>query len=114
MIMRLAVLGDSIAHGVGADDPSHTPAERLRSALAADGIVAEPRVFAVPGARSAGLGRQLRQALAWQPNLAVVVIGANDLTHLVPPDQAADHLRRTVRDLRGGGAEVVVAPAPDL
>jgi len=114
MTMRLAVLGDSIAYGVGADDPSHTLAERLRSALAGHGIVVQPRVFAVPGARSAGLGRQVRQALAWQPQLAVTVIGANDLTHFVPQDQAVEHLRRAVRDLRAQDVQVVVAPAPDL
>lgn len=114
MTLRLAVLGDSIAYGVGADHPSHTLAERLRHALAAHDLPVEPRVFAVPGARSAGLARQVQRALAFRPHLAVTIIGANDLTHFVPHAEAADHLRRAVRDLRAAGAEVVVAPAPDL
>lgn len=114
MTLRLAVLGDSIAYGVGADHPSHTLAERIRSALAAQGVVVEPRVFAVPGARSAGLPAQVRRALAWQPHLAVTVIGANDLTHFVPHDQAVQHLRSALRSLREQEVEVVVAPAPDL
>ena len=114
MTMRLAVLGDSIAYGVGADHASHTIAERLRHALATREVLVEPRVFAVPGARSAGLARQVQRALSFQPDLAVAIIGANDLTHFVPPVEAAEHLRRAVRDLRDAGAEVVVAPAPDL
>jgi lysophospholipase L1-like esterase len=114
MNLRLAVLGDSIAYGVGADRHSHTLAERLRAALAQHDIDLEPHVFAVPGARSAGLAGQVRRALAWQPHVAVTVIGANDLTHLVPHDQAARHLRDAVRTLRGRHVEVVVAPAPDL
>ena len=52
--------------------------------------------------------------MTWNPALAVVVIGANDLTHLTPVDQAAQDLAQTVRRLRAVGAEVVVAPAPDL
>ena len=114
MTLRLAVLGDSIAYGVGADHPSHTLAQRLRAALSSHGIDVEPQVFAVPGARSAGLARQVRRALAWQPHLAVTVIGANDLTHLTPHDQAAGHLRDAVRALRDRDVAVVVAPAPDL
>lgn len=114
MTMRLAVLGDSIAYGVGADHSSHTLAERLRSALSSRGVLVEPQVFARSGARSADLARQVRQAVPWQPHLVLVVIGANDLTHFVPHDQAAQQLRDAVRDLRARGAEVVVAPAPDL
>jgi lysophospholipase L1-like esterase len=114
MTLRLAVLGDSIAYGVGADHPSHTLAERIRSALAGHSIVVEPRVFAVPGARSSGLPSQVRRALPWQPHLAVVVIGANDLTHFVPHDQAGQHLRDALQALRAQDVEVVVAPAPDL
>lgn len=114
MTLRLALLGDSIAYGVGADHPSHTLAERLRTALEGRGVAVESRVFAVSGARSAALPGQVRRALSWQPHLAVTVIGANDLTHNVPHDEAAGHLQRAVRDLRVQGVEVVVAPAPDL
>ena len=44
----------------------------------------------------------------------LIIIGANDLTHFVPPEQAAAQLGSAVRALRGGGSQVVVAPAPDL
>ena len=112
--LRLALLGDSIAYGTGAARRADTLAPRLAAALAAAGVPAEHAVFAVPGARTAGLARQVARAVAWQPDVAVVVIGANDLAHRVPPTVAAAALGEAVRALRAAGAEVVVAPAPDL
>ncbi|WP_155917922.1 SGNH/GDSL hydrolase family protein [Marmoricola sp. URHB0036] len=114
MITRLAVLGDSIAWGQGATRERDRLPSRLVDGLAARGYEAEASVFAVPGATSAGLDAQVSRALSWRPDLAVVVIGANDLTHLIPVDVAAKALGDAVRRLRAAGIEVVVAPAPDL
>jgi lysophospholipase L1-like esterase len=112
--IRLAVLGDSIAWGQGASRPSERLTPRLVEGLTHAGFEVEAEVLAVPGARSASLARQVRAALAWQPTLAVVVIGANDLTHRVPAEAAAQDLGEAVRRLVEAGARVVVAPAPDL
>jgi lysophospholipase L1-like esterase len=114
MTLRLALLGDSIAFGQGASRIEDRPAARLARALAAQGIAVTSSVFAVPGARTAGLRVQVDRAVAWHPDLAVVVIGANDLTNRVPAHRAARDLGEAVRLLRRAGAEVVVAPAPDL
>jgi lysophospholipase L1-like esterase len=112
--LRLAVLGDSIAAGQGASRREDTIAQRLVRGLAEAGIDARARVFAVSGARSSALRRQVDRALEWDPDLAVVVIGANDVTHRVPPAEAARALADAVHRLRANDAEVVVAPAPDL
>jgi lysophospholipase L1-like esterase len=112
--MRLAILGDSIAYGTGASTRSDTLAERLSEHLRVSGTPTEARVFAWPGARSANLSTQTKRALAWQPDVTVVVIGANDLTHFVPPLEAAEALGRAVTALRAAQVQVVVAPAPDL
>jgi lysophospholipase L1-like esterase len=112
--LRLAVLGDSIAAGQGASRREDTIAERLLRGLADAGLEATARIFAVPGARSRALRGQADRALDWTPHLAVVVIGANDVTHRTAPEEAARALAETVRRLRNAGAEVVVAPAPDL
>jgi len=112
--LRLAVLGDSIASGTGASQVADTLGPRLVAALEGAGVRAEHRVFAVPGAASTDLAAQVGRARAWRPQLVVVVIGANDLTRLVPPEQAAAALGAAVRTLRAGGAQVVLAPAPDL
>ena len=112
--LRLAVLGDSIGYGIGASASADTLGARLVRLLREHGVEAAADVHAVPGARSAGLAAQVRRALPVPPDLALVVIGANDLAHLVAPSTAAAHLRSAVRALRAAGAEVVVAPAPDL
>src|SRR4051794_18555514 len=112
--LAFAVLGDSIAYGQGAARPADTVAARLSADLADAGITTDVRVFAVPGARSQSLASQVQRATAWTPDLALIIIGANDLTHFVPPQQAAALLADAVRTLRAAGAEVVVAPAPDL
>ena len=112
--LKLAVLGDSIAWGQGAARERERLAPRLVEGLERHGFEVSARVFAVPGARSAGLAAQVTACVPWGPDLAVVVIGANDLTHLVPLDGAVDALGLAVRRLRAAGAEVVVAPAPDL
>lgn len=112
--LRLALLGDSIAFGVGAARAADTLAPRLAAHLVAAGLAVRSEVFAVPGALSADLAAQVRRAVPWRPDVAVVVVGANDLTRLVPPDRSAAHLGAAVRSLRAAGAEVVVAPAPDL
>jgi len=114
MVVRVAVLGDSIAHGQGASKRVDSLAERLRRGLREHGQQVEVRVLAVRGARSADLAAQVEQAARWSPDVAVVVIGANDLTHRVSAVTAAEALGRAARALRRRGAEVVVAPAPDL
>jgi lysophospholipase L1-like esterase len=112
--LTLAVLGDSIAFGQGAADPADTVGARLAAELTTSGAPARARVFAVPGADSRGLAEQVRRATAAAPDVALIIIGANDLTHFVPPQQAATLLGDAVRALRAAGAQVVVAPAPDL
>jgi lysophospholipase L1-like esterase len=112
--LHFAVLGDSIAYGQGATRQTETAGARLAARLAAAGTPAELRVFAVPGARSDGLAAQVRRAVEWGAELALIIIGANDLTRLVPPDRAAAQLGDAVTRLRAAGAQVVVAPAPDL
>src|SRR5207253_223888 len=48
------------------------------------------------------------------PDAAVILIGANDVTHRVPVPVAVASLARTVRDLRAAGCGVVVGTCPDL
>ncbi|GAA5124988.1 SGNH/GDSL hydrolase family protein [Alloalcanivorax gelatiniphagus] len=111
---RFALLGDSIAWGQGAARPAERLGPRLAAELQAHGHDLEHRVFAVPGARSRDLAGQVDAAEPWAPHLVLIVIGANDLTHREPVETAVGALSDAVRRLRAGGAEVVVAPAPDL
>ena len=112
--LRLLLLGDSIAYGTGARRPEDTLGRRLSRALTADGFDVDLHVLAVPGAVSADLARQVRRAETLAADLAVVVVGANDLARFVPPAQAAAALGAAVTGLRAHGTEVVVVPAPDM
>jgi lysophospholipase L1-like esterase len=112
--LRLVVLGDSIAHGTGAARAEDALGPRLARELSADGFDVDLSVLAVPGAVSRDLAPQVRRALPLRPDLAVVVIGANDLARFVPPASAAADLGAAVAALRDVGAAVVVVPAPDL
>lgn len=113
-MLKFAVLGDSIAYGQGASKPDDTIGARLAAALNRSGQAAELGVFAVPRARSDALGGQVRLAVNWGSRVALIIVGANDLTHFVPTQQAARQLGDAVRELRTSGTQVVVSPAPDL
>jgi lysophospholipase L1-like esterase len=112
--LRLLVLGDSIAYGTGAQRAEDTLGHRLSAELTADGFDVELRVLAVPGAVSADLAAQVRRAEPFRADLAVVVIGANDLARFIAPEQAAAALSTAVTALRAQGTDVVAVPAPDM
>ncbi|CAL9308607.1 SGNH/GDSL hydrolase family protein [Streptomyces sp. SudanB182_2057] len=116
--LRLAMLGDSTAAGQGVHRAGQTPGALLASGLAA--VAERPvelRNVAVTGARSDDLERQtglLLSAPGPVPDVCVIMIGANDVTHRMPPAQSVRHLSTAVRRLRTAGAEVVVGTCPDL
>jgi lysophospholipase L1-like esterase len=112
--LRLVVLGDSIAYGTGALRREDALGPRLSAMLSAEGFGVELSVVAVPGAQSSGLPAQVRRALPLRPDLAVIVIGANDLARFVPPASACRFLTAAVTELGEAGADVVVVPAPDM
>ncbi|MBI1759649.1 MAG: SGNH/GDSL hydrolase family protein [Actinobacteria bacterium] len=113
--IRLAVLGDSGAAGFGVAHAVETPA-----ALIATGVSAAARrpvtlaSVAAVGATAADLGPQLDQVLAHRPQVAVILIGANDVKRRVPPAVSVQHLAAAVLRLREAGAEIVVGTCPDL
>ncbi|GHK02419.1 SGNH/GDSL hydrolase family protein [Streptomyces sp. NPDC003753] len=116
--LRLVMLGDSTAAGQGVHRSRQTPGALLASGLAA--VAERPvelRVIALPGAQSDDLDRQVTLTLAAQdriPDICVIMIGANDVTHRMPPTRSVRYLSAAVRRLRTAGAEVVVGTCPDL
>ncbi|MER5770318.1 SGNH/GDSL hydrolase family protein [Streptomyces sp. NPDC001985] len=116
--LLLGMLGDSTAAGQGVRRAGQTPGALLASGLAA---VAERPVevcnVALPGAQSDDLDRQVTLLLSdasRRPDICVIMVGANDVTHRMPPTQSVRHLASAVRRLRTAGAEVVVGTCPDL
>ncbi|OLF18124.1 SGNH/GDSL hydrolase family protein [Actinophytocola xanthii] len=112
--LRFRVLGDSLAAGVGCVRAEQSLGYLLTETLRAAGHQVQLSVHAVPGARSTDLAPQVRAALRAGVDLALVVIGANDLTSFTPPAVGARLLGEAVTDLRAAGGRVFVIPAPDL
>jgi lysophospholipase L1-like esterase len=110
-----AVLGDSSAVGLGVAQAAETPGALIAAALTelAERPVRLVRV-AVTGAESRELDEQVDRALAEHPDVALIMIGANDVTTLTKPAVAVRHLENAVRRLTAAGCEVVVGTCPDL
>jgi lysophospholipase L1-like esterase len=118
--LRLVLLGDSAAIGVGVEWLSETVGGQL-ARLLADGSTdtGERHVLlssvGVAGSRSADLATQVARALLGdRPDVAVVLIGAHDATSLRSPEESAELLGQAVRRLRDAGVRVVVGTCPDL
>ena len=113
--LHLVVLGDSAAAGLGCERADQTPGALIAGGMARDlHRRVDLDVVAVSGARSADLEVQVSRALRRPVDVAVIVIGANDVTHRVPIASSARDLGRAVERLRKAGAEVVVGTCPDL
>ena len=89
--IRIAMLGDSTAAGYGVFRDRDTPGARL----------------------AIGISEAARRPVHLT-NVAVVMIGANDVTERTKPALAVSFLEETVRRLRALGAEVIVGTCPDL
>jgi len=115
--VRLALLGDSSMVGYGVDNVAQTPGALFGTGLArlSDRPV-DVVSAAVIGARSVDLAAQVDRVLgqAHRPDLALIFIGGNDVTHKTRPSVAVGQLKRAVRRLVDAGTEVVVGTCPDL
>ncbi|MEU6175732.1 SGNH/GDSL hydrolase family protein [Streptantibioticus parmotrematis] len=116
--VRLAFLGDSTAAGQGVRRARETPGALLAAGLAA---VAERPVdlvnVALSGAQSDDLERQVSLLLdgsAPAPDVCVIMIGANDVTHRMPLTLSVRYLASAVGRLHDAGARVIVGTCPDL
>lgn len=114
--IRLLVLGDSIAAGLGADGPRQTLGAELASRLAkATRRSVRLHTAAVVGAESPDLAEQIASLPAdYRADVAVIVVGGNDVIHRVRPVDSRRHLGDAVTTLREAGTEVVVGTCPDL
>ncbi len=113
--VKVALIGDSSAAGYGVDRVVETTGALLASGIAerANRRV-HLRSYAFTGARSSDLAAQIERALPGAPNIALILVGANDVTHNVMPSQSVRLLSEGVRRLRESGIEVVVGTCPDL
>ena len=113
--LSMVILGDSSAAGYGVHRPRETP-----GALLATGVsrrLHRPvrlHRLAVVGSMSSGLPYQVDAALEYTPEVAIILIGGNDVTHISDRAAAVRHLGDAVRRLRAVGCKVVVGTCPDI
>lgn len=115
-LIDLLLLGDSIAAGLGADRPKRTLGAQLAKRLA-DRTHRAVRLHtaAVVGSETSMLRTQLAGLPdGYRPDVAVIVVGGNDVTHRVRPSVSCDHLASAVTVLQAAGTAVVVGTCPDL
>jgi lysophospholipase L1-like esterase len=115
--VQFVVLGDSSAAGMGADTAQQTVGAIIAHGLSAlSGRPVQLTNVAVIGAESSGLNKQLANVLERvdNPDVAIILIGANDVTHRIDKSIAVRHLEQTVSALRATDCEVIVGTCPDL
>ena len=116
--VRLLVLGDSAAVGYGVTRSDATPSGMLAIGLAhVLGAQVDVKCRAVVGAQTSDLMAQIDsidELDDWEPHVAVIIVGANDVTHQVPPRTSARLLAEATRRLVAADCEVVVGTTPDL
>jgi lysophospholipase L1-like esterase len=114
--VELLLLGDSIAAGLGADRPKRTLGAHLSRRIA-DSTNRSVRLHtaAVVGSETSMLRAQLAGLPShYRADVAVVVVGGNDVTHRVRVSASCDHLASAVTALQAEGTQVVVGTCPDL
>lgn len=113
--LSFAMLGDSLAAGLGAELPDQLPGVRLARGLADElGRPVRLVTHAVSGSCTTDLEEQVDRALIDPPDVALVIIGGNDVTTRTSIGTSATLLGRQVTRLREAGATVVVGTCPDL
>ncbi|MFT4298081.1 MAG: SGNH/GDSL hydrolase family protein [Aeromicrobium sp.] len=113
--VTLLVLGDSAAVGYGMKTQATTPPALLGVGLARMlDCPVRVRSVAVVGAESSDLAEQLARGIDAEPDVAVIVIGANDVTHRKSMRAAVADLQVVVSRLVADDCDVVVGTCPDL
>jgi lysophospholipase L1-like esterase len=113
--LDIGVLGDSLAAGYGVSHLRETSAARIAVGISA--AARRPvRVVnaAFVGAESPDLAKQVENLGEQRLDLAVIIVGANDVTHRIKPADSVRYLEQAVRGLTERGVEVVVGTCPDL
>jgi lysophospholipase L1-like esterase len=115
--LRMLVLGDSLAAGLGVGEARQTLAGSVATRLADErGRPVRLVNVAKIGAESVDLPGQLDRGLVScpKPDVAMIVVGANDLTHGRDWSESLRELSGTIGRLRAAGSQIVVGTCPDI
>jgi lysophospholipase L1-like esterase len=113
--LNLALFGDSLAAGIGADSPDTLPGVLLAKGLARlTGWPVRLTTHAISGSTTFDLQAQVDRAMIAPPDLALVIVGGNDVTTRSRIATSVLTLGHQVRRLKAAGTKVVVGTCPDL
>lgn len=111
--LSFVVLGDSTSVGVGTTPDNSYPV--LLAKWLGRSYRVRLEVVGAGGATTRDVAdRQVKQALALNPDLVLVEIGANDTTHVTPLGVVRAEMAQALDALRAGGPTVVVAGPPHM
>lgn len=112
--IRVAVLGDSTVTAPGVGGPDEIWISRICRKLAASFRV-ELKSFAIGGSMAHNLvAEQLEPALAFEPDLVILSVGANDALKGVTARVFEENLDRLVAGFTAAGATVIQSGVGDL
>lgn len=115
--LHIMIFGDSTATGYGCATAEEVPGVVIARRLAElSGLRIRLSTKAIVGATSKGVMGQVNAMFVAgpPPDVAVIMIGANDITALNGIGPSAQRLGMSVRRLRNRGAVVVVGTCPDF
>jgi lysophospholipase L1-like esterase len=113
--LRFAMIGDSSAAGLGVDTPDHLLGVLIARELAIQACrPVRLDTYAVSGSTSRDLAPQIDLTLTDAPDLALIIIGGNDVAARIQPKQSGELLAEAIGRLRGAGVAVVAGTCPDL
>lgn len=114
--VTIVVMGDSTAAGVGAGSVEASYPYRLAQRISeSTGLAIELFSVGESGARVADVrADQIAPALFTGAHMVLIVIGANDATHLTGLGGLKEDMELVVDRMQATGAPVIVAGAPDM
>lgn len=111
--LRIIMLGDSLAAGLGTQCISETPGILISNHFKQYYNI-DYKNFAQVGATSIDLYNQVLKCISYDPDIVFIVIGTNDITHLKPIYKTAPYLKQCVKMLTTAGIETVVITTPNI
>jgi len=113
-ISTIVMLGDSLAVGIGATQPEHTPGGQLTTLL----HQAHPIAVYCVGSRGAKISEvarhQVPRVAAFTPQLAVVLVGANDVLNRTTKKSFRHSLRQILYTPALSDALIVLFNLPNI